>query len=350
MWGAEMGVNASGVVIGNEALFTKGGAPKKQALTGMDLLRLALERSTTAADAVDCITTLLEAHGQGGNCGFSHPFYYNNSFLIADRAETWVLETIGRDWAARRFDGPAAISNGLTIHGEWDKTSAGFRGVKDLAGQKSDPLVTGFSKAVARRACVMDGMSRFSGKSTIRDVFGILRSHGEMEKWPDDSLTVNSICMHAGYGPIRIDQTTGSMAVNLSDGRLDVYITGSSLPCISLFQPLHFGDYDGDAVISSENDWREREIFNRNAMFCRPEFVNEFREIRDRVEERFTRLPVGADDRQLAWFDRQCSREAESFYKRWTQKAEDETKPGGHFLMKRAWRKFNREGKFHLDI
>src|SRR5690606_6135752 len=90
IWGAEMGANEHGVVIGNEGLPARAGIPDVPALTGMDLIRLALERATTAAGAVEVITRLLEEHGQGGNCGHIKPAYYHNGFMVADHREAFV--------------------------------------------------------------------------------------------------------------------------------------------------------------------------------------------------------------------------------------------------------------------
>ncbi|XP_072105946.1 secernin-2-like isoform X2 [Mobula birostris] len=117
LWGAEMGANEHGVCIGNEAVWTKEPIREKEALLGMDLVRLGLERSTTAKEALHVITSLVERHGQGGNCKESlEAFSYYNTFLLVDRREAWVLETSGRYWAAQQItEGAKNISNQLTI-------------------------------------------------------------------------------------------------------------------------------------------------------------------------------------------------------------------------------------------
>ena len=102
MWGAEIGANEDGVAVGNEAVWSKMPLSRKPGLTGMDMLRLALERSTTAGQALETIVGLLHDHGQGGICGYRDKrMTYHNSFIIADPEEAWVLETAGPLWAAR---------------------------------------------------------------------------------------------------------------------------------------------------------------------------------------------------------------------------------------------------------
>ena len=83
MWGAEMGANEKGVVIGNEAVWSRLPVQKESRLIGMDLLRLALERSATAGDALGTIIQLLADHGQGGIHGYEDKrmVYYERSGL-----------------------------------------------------------------------------------------------------------------------------------------------------------------------------------------------------------------------------------------------------------------------------
>ena len=101
MWGAEMGVNDCGLCIGNEAVFTRG-KYGKEGLTGMDLVRLALERSDSAKAALELIIDFLERYGQGGNCGYDHEFYYDNSFLLMDAEEQRSLLLL-QTWDRRRM-------------------------------------------------------------------------------------------------------------------------------------------------------------------------------------------------------------------------------------------------------
>jgi secernin len=146
-WGYEEGINEHRVAIGNEAMYTKTFREAAQAhrsghgpefgLLGMDLVRLALERSRSAAQAVEVIGALVERYGQFGS-GVPTRHHaeggYDNSFLIADPAEAWILEAVGQRWAARRVTaGGAAISNQLSIRTAWD---AGSSDIVDYALRK----------------------------------------------------------------------------------------------------------------------------------------------------------------------------------------------------------------------
>ncbi|MEX1287247.1 MAG: carcinine hydrolase/isopenicillin-N N-acyltransferase family protein [Acidimicrobiia bacterium] len=254
MWGAEMGANEHGVVIGNEAVFTK--QPYADSgLTGMDLLRLALERSASAAEAVGVIVDLLETHGQGGGCGHEdRSFTYHNSFLVADRDGAIVLETAGGEWATEEVVGRGrSISNGLTIPG--------------FADLHADRLRGAVAACETRRAITEAAAEEAMG---VLDVLGALRSHGATP-FPRYRLANGSMgapCVHAG-GALAATQTTASWAADLAADRH--WVTGTAAPCVSLYKPVRVGEpvdlgpaptdrFDQDTV------WWQGEMVHRRAL------------------------------------------------------------------------------------
>ncbi len=237
IWGAEMGVNESGVAIGNEAVFTKA---KKgpDALTGMDLLRLALERADTAKTALETIVHLLEEFGQGGNCGYTKDFRYDNSFLIADKTSAYILETSGKNWAAEPVRGKAAISNRLFMRGG-HTLRKGVREGEDFAKRFTEPVFSFFSKAKRRHEQSLCAVSE--SPVTPKQLMDALRTHEKGLHGREFTRgSVGSVCMHAG-GLIG-DQTTGSFVAVLREGApMTVWSTGASTPCIAAFKPVFFG-------------------------------------------------------------------------------------------------------------
>ena len=204
MFGAEIGANEHGVVIGNEAIWTRDDcSSESKYLLGMDLVRLALERGDTARQSLEVITSLLEMHGQGGGCSQDDPaFTYHNSYLIVDPSEAWVLETSGRHWVAEQVkEGVRNISNCLSIRDNFDLSSDGIQeyahkngywkvadGPLDFAeafstcgsaqAEMSDPRFCGGKRLLQKHAA--------NGKMGKEAMIEILRDHG------------SGICMHGG--------------------------------------------------------------------------------------------------------------------------------------------------------
>lgn len=253
MWGAEFGVNEHGLAIGNEAVWTKMPIRKKGGLTGMDLLRLALERAETARQGLEVITGLLAAYGQGGRCGlYDRSMAYHNSYILADPQEAWVLETADHLWAARQVQDFYAISNGLTIGSEyslihkdaipharrrgWLKKGRDFH----FAACYSDWLYTTFSAQKQRRhqaSCFLQDHPEMG----LPQAMELLQSHPAKEYLPDRPLLGNSICAHAANALTRnATQTTGSMACKLKAGASQYWFTATSSPCLSVFKPVVF--------------------------------------------------------------------------------------------------------------
>jgi dipeptidase len=285
MWGAEMGANEHGVVIGNEAVFTRH-AVAKTGLTGMDLVRLALERAATAAEACDVITELLGEHGQGGGCGHeSKRFCYHNSFLVADPTGAFVLETAGKETATQPVRGVRSISNGLTIPG--------------FAERHSDRIKTRVSGCRLRRARTQALAEKDT--ATPRSLFALLRDHGPQGSWPRYSWVnggLSAPCVHAG-GLVAASQTTASWVADLRPGNCLHWVTATSTPCTALFKPVRVEEPlpPGPAPTDRADEaslWWRHERFARRVMADPQGLAALFCEERDRTEEGWLANPPAA--------------------------------------------------------
>jgi secernin len=370
MWGTEMGANEKGVVIGNEAVFTRVPYEKRSGLLGMDLMRLALERASTARQAVDTIIHLLEKYGQGGNCGFTHKFYYHNSFIVADPFQAWVLETAGRQWALEKVYGVRSISNTLTIGSEWEQASKDLVALArekgwckryqefNFAEAYSEPIYTRLGDGVKRQCRSSDLLAQQKSIS-IETMMKILRDHGPQT---NASLKVRQgllgadICMHAGYGPVRNSQTTGSMVSHLLPGLQTHWLTGTAAPCTSVFKPVWVdsglpdlgpsptGQYDNQTL------WWRHEALHRMIIRDYPTRIQLIREERDEMEGAFIRTSKGVAERshfERGLFTKRCFSQAQEATLRWTEQVcmpKIRHQPG--WLYRAAWRGFNKKAKF----
>lgn len=314
MWGAEMGVNEYGLCIGNEAVFTKG-AYGKTGLTGMDMVRLALERCQEAKEAVDCLISLLETYGQGGNCGFDHDFYYDNAFLVMDRKSLYVLETAGKKWAYKRSDA-ANISNRLSLGADCDAYSGGK--TVDFRKKYTEPVYTTFSGSAARSAQVR---SCLPTANTVSGCMAALRQHDKHIKNPFAQGSVSSACMH--YGGLVGDHTTASMVVSLEEDRIVVWSTGCSLPCVSLFKPWVFGTEPVLPVTVPGDDrgekyWLDAERFRRG-LLGKQLFLEYYQE-RDKLESGWLPEAEKTAAEDFTALSRKCLEEEAEFFARWAEK------------------------------
>lgn len=269
MWGAEMGVNDQGVAIGNEAIFTRGAKGQDTALLGMDLVRLALERSTSAAHAVEVITGLLKSHGQGGPAGYNNKnFRYDNSYLIADQREIWQLETCGRDWVAKQQT-VASISNALNLAPPYDKMG-GNVDPTECFNQRNAWFMTRVAQAKKRRACTLSAAQQLAQAPGCEpnNLFAVLRSHRLHQASGN-----YDVCMHA-KGFLRPTGTTNSMVVKLTEEGPEAWFTGTSLACVSVFKPARFDRRTADTfspeLWQAQATWLSRasaqELANRQAI------------------------------------------------------------------------------------
>jgi dipeptidase len=359
MWGAEMGANEHGVVIGNEALHATIPAQRRRALTGMDLLRLALERAATAAEAVAVIIELLERYGQGGDCGHLGRFYYHFGFIIADPTEAYVLETAGKWWATERVDRVRALSNAYSIGSRPDDVSPAFmdharangwaddQGRVDWASRLIDTARDQVSFGRGRCARGQGLLEQQVETLSPAEMMAVLRDHGEAPDWSPANTVGRTICMHAAQGPRR-SQSVGSLVSEIGAHGAVHWVTGTSGPCTSLFKPLVLGApvpslgpaptdrYDGASL------WWRHEMLHRRLLTDYEAGMRLIADERDSLERRFIErmdAALGGDAESLGEAVAICWAEAERAEADWAAQIHGAAARGGAYG--RSWARLN---------
>jgi secernin len=272
-WGHELGLNERGVAIGNEALFTRdlalhqdrarAGHPPAPGILGMELVRLGLERGGTAVAAVEAMTGLLERYGQWGAGVAGRPAVdaaYDNSYVIADGREAWVLETTGNRWVAARVRPSTwSISNQATIRTEWDRASddlvahaveGGWWPAEhaerfDFAEAYTDPQVPlqvsqirlQRSRELLREAGRGAGADVAAAASVLRDHYeGTFLQGPYFNAARPDFLT---LCMHSHPSGFTWGNTASSAVCVLPAGERPAYLWWAAVtPCTSVYVPV----------------------------------------------------------------------------------------------------------------
>lgn len=275
-WGFEHGLNEHGVAIGNHTVFTKdelGGL----GLIGMDIVRLGLERGTSAKGALEEMTRLIETYGQGGSGYHDKQWPYHNSFLLADRSEAYLLETSDRRWAVRQIENVGSASNHLTIGSDWTALSDGVieyaveHGWWKAEGTDRFDFATAYRDTTMVPDVVSSGRHRQTcklleeqrGAVSVDGLRRALRDHYGLSapgagRTPMDAEYF-SVCMHAAP----VGTTTASMIASLPRAQDEppLYLASLGSPCVGAFIPL-FIDAEvpavlgrGDAEPSDESPW-----------------------------------------------------------------------------------------------
>ncbi len=359
MFGAEMGANEHGVAIGNEALFTRE-KPDTTGLTGMDLLRLALERSRTAKQALETIIELLEEYGQGGNCGYRQKLLYMNSFLIADTAEAYVLETVKSWWAWKQINDFWSISNVISLEKDFDACSPGLienaikkgycKSKADFNFRKcySDRIMTWGAKGAPRQARSREILSQKNGSLTTADLMTILRDHGGNADWTPDK-SGGTICMHAADKLIRRSQSVCSMVANLGKKAQFYYTTGAANPCMSPYYPIFFPDtlnpagyLEGGANYDAKSFWWECEKLHRQALW---HFANALKTIQPQIKKLENEMIPSVENGGVPLNQKTIDKyftEARTITRKWGDKLDSLPVKKPKWLFRRYWQGYNK--------
>jgi dipeptidase len=358
LYGGEIGVNEHGVAVGNEAVFSTI-ASEGDGVVLIDLLRLILERAATRHEAIDLVAALLAEFGQGGNCELRGNSHFDGSFIVSDKTGAVVLETAGREWAAREVKGFASISNGYTIGADWDRSSmmAGSGGKPDFGKRVGDPEKTRCVAAVERQKSSHDFLAARHGRITVRTMADLLRYTGPEAYTPLAGEVPTRICMHAAPYDFRLWQATGALIADTRGDDVMAWVTATSGTDLSIFKPAFFGiDLPDLGPMPREYFtpgayWWKHEFLHRRAMADYDQLMPEIRGAFEKLEDEFFRDSETVRRgglREKADFTADCWRRADAVRDQWIAKLEAKNYFIENAAYRAMWDGFNRAASLPL--
>jgi len=276
-------------------------------LTGPDLVRLVLERSRTALQAVEVAASLIERYGSDENhIAITSP-EGDNAFLIADPKEAYAMESAGRHWVYQEVREVRASTNARVVRQDWDRISQGLAshaieqgwwpgdGSKlDFAGALKEDLGDQ-SDAMHRwgRATLL--LQEQNGHIDVPFLRILLSDHhvegGASEDGRGLESDPRSLCQHWGTDG---NGTSASLISRLSSDPASLPMAWCAFgpPCANVYFPI-FLDGDVPSALVEKGPEPEGNRFHLRVHFLMrqlprdPESCIEIRTVLDRLQARF---------------------------------------------------------------
>jgi dipeptidase len=185
-----------------------------------------------------------------------------------------------------------------------------------------------------------------------------LRDHGgkaEAGFQPERGIFDFTICAHAGFGPVRATQTTGSLVAYLHPENPVYFVTGSAAPCTSIFKPVWVDSGVPDNSPKPEGTFNSDTLFWQHEQLHRATLADYerrmglYRQERDEMEQQFVKEALELADApkgERAAFSARCFAQANDAECEWLKRiTETSGEARSRGLYGSAWRQFNQQAK-----
>jgi len=183
---------------------------------------------------------------------------YDNSYLVADKGKVWVLETVGRRWAAREVREPFwPVSNEPTIREGWDRCASDLKfhlraqgwappsGDLDFAEAVADPMVPLQVSHIRlqRSRQLLTGLLETSGQVDFRGARSVRSDHLEGTFLDGPAFNparpdFHTLCMHRHPAGFTWGNTAASMVAVLPRDCTPYLWWAATTPCTSVYVPV----------------------------------------------------------------------------------------------------------------